>query len=64
MELADDDITETRAAIKAILRDGVVTPEEAVTLKVKVKTLREIANKILSAAMYLESRELTNDEES
>lgn len=57
MELADDDITEVRAAIKAILRDGVITPEEVVTLKVKAKTLREIANKILSAATYLENKE-------
>lgn len=64
MELADDDITETRAAVKAILRDGIITPEEAETLTIKAKTLREIANKILSAATYLESRELTNDEES
>ncbi len=63
MELADDDITEVRAAIKAILRDGIITPEEAVTLKVKAKTLREIANKILSAATYLESREPTDCEE-
>ena len=61
MELADDDITEVRAAIKAVLRDGIITPEEAVTLKVKAKTLREIANKILSAAAYLESREPTDD---
>lgn len=64
MELADDDITETRAAVKAILRDGIITPEEAETLTIKAKTLREIANKILSAATYLESRELTNDEKS
>lgn len=46
MELADDDITETRAAVKAILRDGIITPEEAETLTIKAKTLREIANKI------------------
>lgn len=63
MELADDDITEVRAAIKAILRDGIITPEEAVALKVKVKTLRDIANKILSAATYLESRESNPFEE-
>ena len=63
MELADDDITEARAVIKAILRDGIITPEEAVTLKVTAKTLREIANKILSAATYLESRETTDGEE-
>lgn len=61
MELADDDITETRAAVKAILRDGIITPEEAETLTIKAKTLREIANKILSAATYLESREATDD---
>lgn len=60
MELADDDITETRAAVKAILRDGIITPEEAETLTIKAKTLREIANKILSAATYLESREVTD----
>lgn len=60
MELADDDITETRAAVKAILRDGIITPEEAETLTIKAKTLREIANKILSAATYLESREATD----
>lgn len=57
MELADDDITETRVAIKTILRDGIITPEEAETLKIKAKTLREVANKILSAATYLESKE-------
>lgn len=62
MELADDDITEVRAAIKAILRNGIITPEEAFTLKIKAKTLREIANKILSAAAYLECREVTKGE--
>ncbi len=63
MELADDDITEVRTAVKAILHDGIVTPEDAVTLKVTAITLREIANKILSAAAYLESRESIGDEE-
>ncbi len=57
MELADDDITEVRKAIKAILRDGIVTEEEAQELKVNAKTLRDVANKILSAATYLECRE-------
>ncbi len=61
MELADDDLTETRAEVKAILRDGIITPEEAVILKDAAKTLRQIANKVLSAATYLESREATND---
>lgn len=56
MELADDDITEVRAAFKTILRGG-VTPEESEELKIKAKTLRGIANKILSAATYLESRD-------
>lgn len=59
MELADDDITEVRAVIKAILRDGIVTSEEKVQLNEKVKTLRAVANKILSAATYLESRDVT-----
>ena len=57
MEQADDDITDVRAAFKAVLRDGIITPTEAVELKVNAKTLRGIANKILSAATYLESRE-------
>ncbi len=63
MELADDDITEARAVIKAVLRDGIITPGEAVTLKVAARTLREIANKVLSAATYLESRDYTKDNE-
>ena len=63
MELADDDISEVRAAVKAILRDGIITPEEAEQLKVKARTLRAVANKILSAATYLESREPTSVEE-
>ncbi len=57
MELADDDISEVRTAIKDILRDGVVTAEEKIQLNQKVKILRAVANKILSAATYLESRE-------
>lgn len=62
MELADDDITEARTAIKAILRDGIITPEETADLKITAKALRKIADKILSAATYLESREPTDDE--
>lgn len=62
MELADDDISEVRAAVKAILRDGIITPEEAEQLKVKAKTLRAVANKILSAATYLECRESTDND--
>lgn len=61
MELADDDISEVRAAVKAILRDGIITPEEAEQLRVNAKTLRSVANKILSAATYLESRESDSD---
>ena len=61
MELADDDISEVRAEVKAILRDGIITPEEAEQLKVKARTLRAVANKILSAATYLESRESTDE---
>ena len=57
MELADDDITEVRKAVKAVLRDGIVDKEEAEKLKLNAHTLREVANKILSAATYLESRE-------
>lgn len=62
MELADDDISEVRAAVKAILRDGIITPEEAEQLKVSAKMLRSVANKILSAATYLESRESDSNE--
>lgn len=57
MELADDDITEVRKAVKAVLRDGIVDAQEAEKLKLNAHTLREVANKILSAATYLESRE-------
>ncbi len=57
MELADDDISDVRKAVKAILRDGGVSSEEVEELKLNAKSLREIANKILSAANYMESRE-------
>jgi transcriptional regulator with XRE-family HTH domain len=57
MELADDDITVARSAVKAILRDGTVTAREAEELKINAAMLRGIANRILSAATYLESRE-------
>jgi transcriptional regulator with XRE-family HTH domain len=60
MELSDDDIKETRAAVKAILRDGFVTGSEAEELKMSATTLRAIANKILSAATYLEEREVND----
>ncbi len=60
MELADDDISEVRAAVKAVLRDGVVKPEEVEKLKCSAQTLREVANKILSAATYLDTREADN----
>ncbi len=56
MEFADDDITDVRMAIKAILRDGSVSQEEAAQLKLNAQTLRDIANKILSAAIFLEGR--------
>ncbi len=57
MELADDDITEVRKTVKMILRDGIVDAQEAEELKLNARTLRDVANKILSAATYLESRE-------
>jgi transcriptional regulator with XRE-family HTH domain len=57
MELADDDISEVRAKVKAILRDGRVNEIQSEELKINAKTLRTVANKILSAAVYLESRE-------
>ncbi|MCL2081862.1 MAG: helix-turn-helix transcriptional regulator [Oscillospiraceae bacterium] len=57
MEYVEDDIRIVREAVKAIFRDGVVTAEEAVRLKVKASMLRGIANKALSAAIYLEKRE-------
>jgi hypothetical protein len=63
MELSEDDISATRAAVKAILRDGIVTVQEAEQLKVNAQTLRTVANKILSAATFLEERE-SNEEES
>ena len=56
MELADDDISDVRKSIKSILRDGAVSGEEIVQLQLSAKTLREIANKILSAANFLEER--------
>lgn len=58
MELADDDISDVRKAVKAILRDGTVSSDEAAQLKLNAKTLRAIANKILSAANFLEEREV------
>lgn len=61
MELSDDDVTEARAAVKTILRDGRVTPQEAEGLKVSASTLRAVANKILSAATYLEEREVNRE---
>jgi len=57
LELADDGISEERGALKAIFRKGRVSPEEAVRLNISIHTLRNIANKILSAVAYLESRE-------
>lgn len=58
MEFADDDISDVRNAVKAILRDGIVNSEEAVQLKLSAKSLREIANKLLSAANFLEERDV------
>lgn len=58
MELADDDISDVRKAVKTILRDGTVSGEEAVQLKQNAKNLRETANKILSAANFLEERDV------
>lgn len=43
MELADDDISDVRKAVKTILRDGTVSGEEAVQLKQNAKNLRETA---------------------
>jgi transcriptional regulator with XRE-family HTH domain len=57
MEIADDDITLARQAVKAVLRDRFVSQEEAEVLKVNAHTLRGIANKLMSAASYLERRE-------
>ena len=56
MELSDDDITTIRQSVKTILRDGVVTDDEAEELRDNAKILRSAANKILSAATFLESR--------
>lgn len=56
MELADDDISDVRKAVKAILRDGSVSSEEAVQLKLNAKSLRDVADKALSAAQFLEER--------
>jgi transcriptional regulator with XRE-family HTH domain len=61
IELSDDDITSTRAAVKSILRNGVVTTQEAEELKVNALSLRKIANNILSAATYLEGREVNHE---
>lgn len=57
MELADDDISDVRKAVKSILRDGVVSGDEAVQLKANAGCLRDTANKLLSAANFLEERE-------
>lgn len=62
MELADDDITYVRSVVKEVLRDGIVTSTEAERLKEKAQKLRDVANKILSAATYLDSREADNSE--
>ncbi len=57
MELADDDISDVRKSVKSILRDGAVSGEESVQLKENAAYLRESANKLLSAAVFLEERE-------
>ena len=57
MELSDDDIKEARAAVKKILRDGFVSASDAEELRINAAVLRNIANRILSAATYLEERE-------
>jgi len=64
MENAEDDISTVRAAVKLILRDGRVTQEEAEKLKVSASTLRNVANRVLSAATYLEKREACAEEVS
>lgn len=56
MEFADDDISDVRNEVKTILRDGRITLDEAEKLKHNAKALRDIANKALSAATYLEGR--------
>ena len=57
MELADDDISDVRKAVKSILRDGVVSGDEAVQLKTNAGCLRDTENKLLSAANFLEERD-------
>ena len=57
LELADDSITEERTALKAILRDGKVAPDELARMNVSIHTLRNIAGKLNSAADYWEDRE-------
>ena len=61
MEWAEDDIAAVHAAVKNILRGG-ITSAESELLKVDAYTLRQAANKILSAATYLESREADCDD--
>lgn len=56
IELAADSISDARMSVKATLRDGMISDEEAEMLRASALTLREAADKILSAAAYLEGR--------
>ena len=56
LELADDDISSIRKALKAILRNGKVTPEEAERMKISAGTPRVIADKFMIASSYLDER--------
>ena len=58
MEFADDDITAIREAIKKILKDGIVTLDEAESLKINSRLLKDTASKLISSATYLEEREM------
>jgi len=58
LELADDDITEVRAMLKKILRDGRVTSGEVEDVKLSANALRSIASQFMVAAGYLDEREV------
>jgi hypothetical protein len=62
MELADDDISQVRAAVKAIFRDGRVNEGETRELKTNAVALKGIADRLYSAASYLEEREANGGE--
>jgi len=58
LELAEDSLADERTLLKSILRNGKVSVDEADKKDVIVNSLRDISRLILSAANYLEQREV------